>query len=91
MKKILSILMIILTVNVVYGQLKIKVSGRVSGNTEGFNKVYLANQLAKDSATIVDGKFEIVFNAAEAGSRAISIDYDRAKRIKFFLHQMLVR
>lgn len=62
------------------GQLKVKVAGTVTGDTEGYNKVYFYTQSAKDSAEIKNGKFEINVNEPVAGSRAISIEYDQKKR-----------
>lgn len=63
-----------------YGQLEIKVSGTVTGDTEGNNWVYFYNQHAKDSTEIKEGKFEIVLYEENPGSRAISLQYDQAKR-----------
>ncbi|MDR2284378.1 MAG: AhpC/TSA family protein [Sphingobacterium sp.] len=61
-------------------QLKVKVAGTVTGDTEGHNMVYFYSRMAKDSAAIKNGKFEININEPVAGSRAISIQYDQAKR-----------
>lgn len=80
MKKAIYTGLALICSQVALGQLKVKVSGTVTGDTEGHNKVYFYNQTAKDSAEIKNGKFEINVNEAVAGSRAISIQYDQAKR-----------
>ncbi|MVZ62307.1 TlpA disulfide reductase family protein [Sphingobacterium humi] len=63
-----------------FGQIALQIHGKVSGDTEGHNKVYFYNQLKKDSASIENGRFEITLQEEEPGSRAISLEYDRAKR-----------
>ncbi len=80
MKKLLGIGLTLLCCQMALGQLKIKVVGSVTGDTEGHNMVYVYNQIAKDSAEIKNGRFEVVINEPKVGSRAISLEYDRAKR-----------
>ncbi|MCA5005022.1 TlpA disulfide reductase family protein [Sphingobacterium bovistauri] len=80
MIKYISIIASLFIINVAYSQINIKIVGNVSGNPEGFTKVYFGNQLAKDSAEIINGKFEMSIVENEPGARAISIDYDRGKR-----------
>ncbi|MFD2554378.1 TlpA disulfide reductase family protein [Sphingobacterium tabacisoli] len=80
MRKLLYTGLAILCSQMALGQLKVKVVGTVTGDTEGHNMVYFYNRMAKDSATIKNGKFEINVNEPVAGSRAISIQYDQAKR-----------
>lgn len=80
MRKLIYTGLALLCSQMALGQLKVKVSGTVTGDTEGYNKVYFYNQMDKDSAEIKNGKFEININEALAGSRAISIQYDQAKR-----------
>lgn len=80
MKKIIFSLCAVLMASMAIAQLKVKVVGTVSGDTEGHNMVYFYNRMAKDSAAIKNGKFEININEPVAGSRAISIQYDQAKR-----------
>ncbi|ERJ57870.1 hypothetical protein M472_16300 [Sphingobacterium paucimobilis HER1398] len=70
----------LLAAQLAFGQVKIKVIGHVTGDTEGHNKVYIANRMATDSAVIKDGRFEVEFEDQGVGSRSISIEYDRAKR-----------
>lgn len=80
MRKILYTGLALLCGYMALGQLKVKVSGTVTGDTEGHNMVYFYNRMEKDSAEISNGKFEINLNEPIAGSRAISIQYDQAKR-----------
>lgn len=80
MKKIIFSVLGLLIAQLAIGQIKIKVIGKVTGDTEGHNKVYLYNRMAKDSAEIKNGRFEINFEDKKVGSRAISIEYDHAKR-----------
>ncbi|WP_140938521.1 TlpA family protein disulfide reductase [Sphingobacterium lumbrici] len=80
MRKVLYTGLALICSQMVMGQLKVKVVGTVTGDTEGYNKVYFYSQTAKDSAEINNGKFEINVNEAVVGSRAISIEYDQKKR-----------
>ena len=80
MKKAIYTILGIVATHVAVAQVQVKVIGHVTGDTEGYNKVYLQNQLASDSATIKDGRFEINMVTEAPGSRSISIEYDRAKR-----------
>ncbi len=80
MKKIVFSVFGLLLTQLAISQIKVKVIGKVSGDTEGHNKVFLYNRMAKDSAEIKDGRFEINFEDKKVGSRAISIEYDQAKR-----------
>lgn len=80
MRKIIYTGLTLLCSQIALGQLKVKVVGTVTGDTEGYNMVYLYNQNAKDSAAINDGRFEININEEAVGSRAISLEYDGAKR-----------
>ncbi len=79
MKKAIYTILGIVAAHVAVAQMQIRVVGHVTGDTEGYNKVYLRNQLAVDSAEIKDGRFEINMQADAPGSRAINIEYDRAK------------
>lgn len=79
MKRILNIVLLLMSSQMVLAQLNVKVSGKVIGDTEGYNWVYFYSQNAKDSAEIKNGKFEINVNETRPGSRAISIQYDQAK------------
>lgn len=80
MKKAIYTILGIVAAHVAVAQMQVKVVGHVTGDTEGYNKVYLQNQLASDSAEIKDGRFEVNIQADAPGSRSISIEYDRAKR-----------
>lgn len=80
MRKLIYTGLALICSQIALGQLKVKVAGTVTGETEGYNKVYFYTQTAKDSAEIKNGKFEINVNEAVAGSRAISIEYDQKKR-----------
>lgn len=62
-----------------YAQINVTVKGKVSGDTEGYNKVFVSNQMSKDSAVIDNGKFELTFTEEKPGSRSVSIEYDAAK------------
>lgn len=79
MKKAIYTILGIVATHVAVAQMQVKVIGHVTGDTEGYNKVYLHNRLASDSAEIKDGRFEINMQADVPGSRAISIEYDKAK------------
>ena len=83
MIKILLVIATSLFAHVVFGQLQIRVIGHVSGDTEGYDKVYVYNQLARDSAEIRNGRFEIEFVEPVVGTRAISLEYDRKKMRMF--------
>lgn len=80
MKKAIYTILGVVAAHVAVAQMQIRVVGHVTGDTEGYNKVYLQNQLASDSAEIKNGRFEINMQAGAPGSRSISIEYDRAKR-----------
>ncbi|SKB67749.1 Peroxiredoxin [Sphingobacterium nematocida] len=80
MRKLIYTGVALLCAQLAMAQLKVKVAGTVTGDTEGHNKVYFYTQSAKDSAEIKNGKFEINVNEPAAGSRAISIEYDQKKR-----------
>lgn len=80
MKRLIYTGLALLCSQLAMAQLKVKVSGTVTGDTEGYNMVYFYTQSAKDSAAIKNGKFEINVNEPTAGSRAISIEYDQKKR-----------
>lgn len=80
MKNIVLTGLAIFACQLTFGQIVLKIQGKVSGNTEGHNQVYFYNQLKKDSARIENGSFEVTLHEEEPGSRAISLEYDRAKR-----------
>ncbi|ULT27253.1 hypothetical protein KUH03_11135 [Sphingobacterium sp. E70] len=52
MKKIIFSVLGLLIAQLAIGQIKVKVIGKVTGDTEGHNKVYLYNRMVKDSAEI---------------------------------------
>ena len=62
-----------------YAQITVTVKGKVKGDTEGHNMLYIGNQLSTDSTTIENGKYELTFTEDKPGFRAISLNYDRAK------------
>src|SRR5699024_10413617 len=62
-----------------YAQITVIVKGKVKGDTEGHNMLYIGNQLSTDSTTIENGKYELTFTEDKPGFRAISLNYDRAK------------
>lgn len=80
MKKLIYTGLAILCSQLAFAQLKVTVKGSVKGDTEGYNTVYFYNRLAKDSAEIKNGKFELTINEPTHGSRAISLEYDQKKR-----------
>lgn len=83
MRKLLLIFVATLCTHIAYGQLQVKVIGHVTGDTEGHDKVYVYNQVSRDSAEIKNGRFELVFEEPAVGTRAISVEYDRKKMRMF--------
>lgn len=66
MHRILLVFGLSLCFGTAFSQIKLVLKGEVKGDTKGFDKVYFYNQSEKDSATVVNGRFEHVLEADDA-------------------------
>ncbi|MDF2514802.1 MAG: AhpC/TSA family protein [Sphingobacterium sp.] len=63
--------------NPLFAQISLTIKGKVTGDTKGFNKIYVYNDTYTDSATInVNGDYQMIIKSESSDIRVIYLDYE---------------